>query len=247
MTNYMLGIGLILTISLLNNNISAQESGEMKAKRNLHDGVMTFNNGEVIRGLMQFYDDSRVALVEKDGNANFLGPLEVKQFEFVDGSQTDRRKYVSLEYKMYSYSIPKLCFFEVLKEIKGHFTILLQTERSRSQSRDANYFFNSSKSLSSGPRLLAQQVTSLLFMDETGNIKPYIEYTYQESQGLIRDRAVKYFQYINKNLLKEMTSKHYKEIVRYSKENDISLRTTAGVLRALEHYEKIVSSEIEIR
>lgn len=246
MTNYMLRIGLIWTISLLNTNLYAQKSGEMKAWRDLHDGVMTFSNSEVVRGLMQFYDDSRVALVEKEGNVNFLGPLEVKQFEFADGSQIGRRKYVSLEYKVYSYSTPKICFFEVLKEIKGHFTMLLQTERPRSESRDPNYFLNSSKSFNNGPRLLAQQITSILFMDETGKIKPYIEYTFQESQGLIRDRAIQYFRYINKNLLKEMTGKHYREIVRYSKENEIGLRTSAGLLRALEHYEKIVSVESTI-
>jgi hypothetical protein len=207
-------------------------------------GKITLEGGKIIEGSLKFYDESRLAFLEKDGTTFYLTPTEVTRFEFYDRHLSYIRTFIRLKYNLYSHGVTQYLFFEVIKELKS-FSVLSKIERLRTQQKDPRLIRVPTSRFAPDKRIIAQSMQTILFLsNKDGRMKPYIQLIEQREQWLINDKDAYNGKFINKRLLKEYTGAYYKQLVSYAKECDLQLNNPYGIKKVLDYYEKILSTNL---
>jgi hypothetical protein len=211
-----------------------------------YQGIVTLNNKLQWKGLIRFYDHDRLAAIEKNGESSFLAPSDVAEFEFFDKLKDKTRKFVTMEYRQYDTSIPKVCFLEILKEYKD-VALLLKSDRVMSQPAQKQLlgsYPSRSPLVVRDRNVTARQTETVILMDSEGKIFPYYELLSADVQGSFFDFRSNDAIMINKNLLRKLTGRYYKQLVWFAKENDLTVTNPLMLIQILDKYEELSANRV---
>lgn len=208
------------------------------------DGKVLLTDGTELSGGIAFNDNEGIITLVDGTDSKAFNSRDVLKFEFYSDELGRYRVFYSLEYNDPETGVKDAEFFEVLKELSS-FAVLVRIERLKTQVRSglsSPYLSGTpaSTTMTNGNSTKITQTQTVFFMNERGDMEPYLRFTEKELQGNVLDWNEKHSQYINADLFKKYTGEHFKQLVEYARANKLSFKRKADITTILDKYEDLI-------
>ncbi len=206
-------------------------------------GSIMLNDGTEIKGLLKYNDKSGLLYYENGNDARSFNARGVVAFEFFDERLSKQRLFYSFPYG--DPLVPS--FFEVVKEYKS-FAVLSKVDpidiEHKQVSTPGNYNAYTgtlAHDRNVGTSVEISQTETIYFMNDAGDIKPYVQIVEKEIDGVFFDRSKTKNKMLNETLLQEhVGSAMHTKLVAYSKENKLSFKRKVDLVQILDHYSQLI-------
>ena len=87
-----------------------------------------------------------------------------------------------------------------------------------------------------GTRTKIKYQETICFIDEAGNLEPYVNIVNTEKDGIITDDFRSKRKNLNADLVEKYTGIYYEKLRKYSKENHLNFKSKQELLKILDYY-----------
>lgn len=223
----------------------SQSYDDLLAGPEWFDGSVMLNNGHEIKGLIKYNDKTDIVSIENARLSKSFTARHVKAFEFYDEVERKQRVFYSVDIEDRVYQVQRPLFFEVLVDLRD-FALLSKIAPIRIDKREyaTPAMFNPATGGFSAGRYYGYPSTishteTLFFFSKDGKLKPFLEITEKEIDGMFVDRSVVKNRIVNPDLLKKFTSSHYSQLVSFAQKNDLDVKEKDDLVSLLHHYQQL--------
>jgi hypothetical protein len=209
------------------------------------DGSLLLNTGREIKGLIKYNDKSDIVSIENGRESKSFTARHVKGFEFFDEIEKKQRVFYAVDIEDRFYKVKRPLFFEILMELK-EFAVLSKIAPIHMEKKEyaTPAIFNPANGAFSAGRYYGYPSTisfteRVFLLSSKGELKPYLEITEKEIDGMFYDRSIVKNKILDEDLLKRLTSSYYPQLMTYAAKNDIDLKEKDGLLSVLSYYKDI--------
>jgi hypothetical protein len=209
------------------------------------DGSLMLMSGREIKGLIKYNDKSDIVSIENGHESRSFTARHVKAFEFYDEIETKQRIYYSIEIDDRSHKLKRPVFFEVLMDL-DQFAVISKISPIHMEKKEyaTPAIFNPVNGAFSGGRYYGYPSTisyteRIFLISREGELRPYLEITEKEIDGLFHDRTISKNKILDDQLLKQFTGSKYKDLVKYATINKHDLSQKKGLIATLQFYKTL--------
>jgi hypothetical protein len=209
------------------------------------DGSVMLVSGREIKGLIKYNDKTDIVSIENGYEAKSFTARHVKAFEFYDEIETKQRIYYSIEIEDRFYQLKRPVFFEVLMDL-NQFAVISKLSPIHMEKKEyaTPAIFNPVNGAFSSGRFYGYPSTisyteRIFLISREGELKPYLEITEKEIDGLFHDRTIIKNKILDDQLLKRFTGSKYKDLVEYAATNNHDLSQKKGLMATLQFYKTL--------
>jgi hypothetical protein len=236
-----------LVLLLSTNFILAQSSFEedLLAGPEWFYGSLMLNNGKEVKGLIKYNDKTDIVCLETGRETKTYTARHAKGFEFYDEVEKKQRIFYTVEVEDRVNNAKRPLFFEVVVELND-FAVLSKLAPIRVDKREYTtpaMFNPATGSFSAGryygyPSTISHTETLFLFSKD-GEIRPYLEITEKEIDGMFYDRSVVKNRIIDDETLKNFTSPYYNDLINYAAKNELDLKRKNDFIAVMKYYNSL--------
>ena len=136
-------------------------------------------------------------------------------------------------------------FFEILMELK-EFAVLSKIAPIHMEKKEyaTPAIFNPANGAFSAGRYYGYPSTisfteRVFLLSNKGELRPYLEITEKEIDGMFHDRSIVKNKVLDEDLLKRFTTSYYSQLMTYASKNDLNIKEKDGLLSVLAYYKDI--------
>jgi hypothetical protein len=199
------------------------------------DGSVMLKDGTEIKGVIKHNDKAELLHFQNGDDTRTLTPRGVVAFEYYDEEVSGQRLFYSLEYADEESGIKKYHFFEVLREFKS-FAVLSTTSPIKiEQKSSTNSAFATNPGTLNYERLEYSQVETIVFMNEHGDLEPYVRIVEKDIDGAWFDYDKTKNKFIDKEVFGKYAGKNWTAILQFADENKLKFKRRTDLMKALNH------------
>lgn len=241
---YFIGIIFLTTfIGSLNLYAQRKKSAVLQENPSTGYGTITLPGGSQLTGRIRFNDNAGIVSCEEGKNSRSFNSKNVTSFHFFDEAMQRSRVFHAFEFDDPDIGMPVFSFFEVLKEFKT-FAVLARIDPVKVEPRRGilqPYTAPALTDRSSG-RIETSQTETIFFINDSGEIEPYLKIVERESEGLLLDYNRTRNEFIKEKLFEQYTGVHYNALVDFARDNELSFRQKKDLITILDRYEELLSN-----
>lgn len=209
------------------------------------EGSVMLMSGREIKGLIKYNDKSDIVSIENGHESRSFTARHVKAFEFYDELATKQRIYYSIEIEDRFYKLKRPVFFEVLMDL-NQFAVISKISPIHLEKKEyaTPAIFNPVNGVFSSGRYYGYPSTisyteRIFLISRQGELRPYLEITEKEVDGLFHDKTISKNKVLDDQLLKKFTGSKYKNLVEYAELNNHDLGQKKGLIATLQFYKTL--------
>lgn len=206
------------------------------------DGSLLLMTGREIKGLVKYNDKTDIVSIENGRESRSYTARHVKAFEYYDEIEKKQRIFYSVEIDDRFYKVKRPVFFEILMELET-FAVLSKISPIHLEKKEyaTPAIFNPVNGAFTGGRYYGYPSTisfteRIYFLGKEGELRPYLEITEKEIDGLFFDRTINKNKILDQEVLRRFTGAKYKDILQYATGNDLHLDVKQDLITALTFY-----------
>ncbi len=240
---------LLLLLSLLLFSfpgINAQSYDGLLAGPEWFDGSVLLTNGREIKGLIKYNDKTDIVSIESGRISKSYTARHVQAFEFYDEIAEKQRIFYAVEVEDRSYNVKRPLFFEVLADLKN-FAVISKLAPIRIDKREyaTPAMFNPATGVFTAGRYYGYPSTisyteTIFFLSRDGELRPFLEITEKEIDGMFADRSVVKNTILDADLLEKFTGSHYRTLMQFSRKKNLDLKNKEDLIALMTHYRDII-------
>jgi hypothetical protein len=205
-----------------------------------YGNVVTVEDDKIV-GKVTFNDDGGFVTVEKDGESRTFTPKNIVSFEFNDMAIQRERRFFVFDYENKETGKTAPAFFEILKEFKT-FALLSMIERIGTEVHSGLGSAATPALKSSNSLMAATQYETIFFMNNKGELEPYVQIREKEVQRELIDTNGTRKRIVDNDLVEKYTGIFYDQIKSFARENDLKFNVKEDLIRIFGKYEELIEN-----
>ena len=232
-----------LVVILLSSTFSV--SGQEKINEELMpdiewgEGSIMLNDGTEIKGLIRYNDKNGLVSYERGNDNRSFTARSIMGFEFFDHVLQRQRVFYTIQHDDGKATGKRPLLFEVLKDFKDFSVLSKMNPVEIKQKQNQHTVWNGTTNITvdGGTTTHINHTETVYILDETGELKPYLEITRKVVDRLWYDRTRMKSKVIDEDVFKShFTEPGYSKMLQYAKAENLEFTIKEDLLKILEYY-----------